>query len=222
MRTRLVFTISIIGVILILVIVHPFLYKLAFRFQIYKLIIANSDIQSIEECWGWYGTGGDLRKPLALDVKMKDGKRLFLSYIYSPSLNAPFYLDLVGESTFFINYYSRKESSYKGSGVVHGIPIELIEQEEGITLNCVDDVVKNYDQIYNFIGTLCKLTTIGGRFNELKNAKPIEFTDENKRNEGYRYRWRIFNVEFSRLPDYHMFHYMNKASDRETRYLHRR
>jgi hypothetical protein len=181
--------------------------------QIEKLVKGNQYIQSINECWGWYGSGGDFFAPVAIDIKMESDKRLFLSFIRSPWLKPPFYLNLIGDSVFSVRF-SVYENGDDG-GIAHGIPIELISQETGIQINSVDDVVNNYNKIYIFINSLTKhrKNTDTVVHNWFKETKPIFFNTQ---------YWHIINSTYDENPDHYIFTLINEMSVYEQRYFHER
>jgi hypothetical protein len=199
MRLKHIIIIIIIGIVVFFVlamfpVILDELYIVTSSGEIEKLIKRNSNIQSINECWGWYGSGGDFFAPIALDIKMEDDKRLFLSFIRSPRLKTPFYLNLIGSSVFSVRFSTYENGNDGGSS--HGIPIKLISQETGIQINSVDDVVNNYDEIYVFINSLAKYRTnndIVG-YNWFKEAKPIFFNTQ---------YWHIINNTYAEDPDHY-------------------
>jgi hypothetical protein len=181
--------------------------------QIEKSMKGNSCIQSINECWGWYGSSGDFFAPIALDIKTEDDKRLFLSFIRSPRLKKPFYLNLIGNSVFSVRFSTYENGNDGGSA--HGIPIGLISQETGIQINSVDDVVNNYDEIYIFINSLTKYrkNTDTVVHNWFKEVKPIFFNTQ---------YWYIINSSCAENPDHYIFTLINEMNVYEQRYFHER
>jgi hypothetical protein len=193
--------------------------KLIQRAYLYKLMMENQCIQSIEERWGWWGSGGDFFSPLAIDIKMKDGKRLFLSFIYFPGLKPPFFLNLIDEKVFFVTTYDINTENF---GISHGIPIGLIMKEMSIRLDSVDDVIKNYDGILAFVSSFVILKDADNRFYESRAINPIAFDEIEKNGFVHKNQWRILTVEYNRVPNYHLFDYINNYRPHEERFFHRR
>jgi hypothetical protein len=127
-------------------------YELNATKEIDKLMERNICIESIKEYWGWYGDSSLVPPiPLALDIKMKNDKRLFLSCIESSFLNGPFNLVMIGENVFNVNV-SKNEDGNPSEG--QRFSIKFIEYKTGIRLKSVGDVVRNYDMIYEFVNSL--------------------------------------------------------------------
>jgi hypothetical protein len=195
------------------IIVLDDVYQFNFSRQIEKMIKRNPCIQSINECHGWHGSGGDFFSPIAMDIRMEGDKRLFLSFIRSPWLKKPFYLNLIGSSVFSVMFSSYENGDDRGAS--HGIPIELIGQETGIQINSVDDVVNNYDKIHIFIDSLTKRRKNSDAVvhNWFKEVKPIFFNTQ---------YWHIINNTYEENPDHYIFNYINEAKFYEQRYFHER
>jgi hypothetical protein len=218
MRINYIIIIIIICIVISLglpmsIIVLDELYTSISSGQIEKLIKINPVVQSVNECRGWYGSAGDFFPPIAVDIKMKNDKRLFLSFIKSPWLKTPFYLNLIGNSVF-----STRFSIYENGddmGISHGIPIKLISQETNIQLNSVDDVINNYDEIYIFINSLSKYrkNADAGVSNWFKETKPIFFNNQ---------YWHIINSTYIENPDHYIFALINEVGVYEQRYFHER
>lgn len=199
-----------------------------FTYQIKKLLRENKEIVSITACWGWGGTGGDLEQPLAIDIKMENGKRLFLSYIRSLNLKTPFYLVLIGESSFKVGYVTN------GFIAVGGIPIDLISQETGIEINSVIDVINNYDKIYSFIDSLTKLKDIN---EQLEDEYQYSSKGSGRGNVGLGWRHEVSTIQYSRIdkeftwfilnvtrndfPDFYAFYDIDEGDEYEVRIIYR-
>jgi hypothetical protein len=200
--------------------------------SIEKLIDRHPNIISVVEHWGfgdddyyWYEI--PFYRWVSLDIKMENGKRLFLSYIRQSNLKAPFHLILIEKSTFEILHFSREETNHWV-----GIPIDFIAKNVGIQLNSVDDVIENYDLIFTFTDSLAKLADIDninvkneiisgleysyslGGYRLINHIQPI-ITDEDK--------WYILNVTYDEVPNAKKFEELAEiAMDRIRRYFHYR
>jgi hypothetical protein len=199
------------------------------------------NIISITRVWG-YGDGDyhwtdiEFYRWLALDIKMENEKRLFLAWIRSSDLRTPFYIELIGKSTFIIDHNERRSAfsitygaSYDDYGFLESIPIDFVAKNINIKLKSVDDVIKNYDLIYNFLNSFTKLEDI---------------EDIDKRNEiaGYwsntklGYKWlrytptikvdnvncRILNVTQDAVPKYYKFERIDIGREWERRHTYYR
>ncbi|GHT80672.1 hypothetical protein FACS1894130_12180 [Spirochaetia bacterium] len=167
--------------------------------QIKKLMDNNIEIQSVDEIWGWDTTGSDFSQSLALDIKLKDNKRLFLGYIRSTNLfpdfgnitllKAPFSVYLVGDNVFtcFELTYS-SDGEHINNTVGHGLPTALLAQQLKIKLETVEDVVKNYDKIYAFVSSFPKY-----RKGWIEDEQPMRiiFTDRWDAEKNYYTSWEI-------------------------------
>ena len=197
-------------------------------------------ITSITEIWGFDGSGGDFNDPVALDIKMDNGKRLFLSYISSSDLKSPFQLHLIEKSTFII-YTGHDKFGYYTS-FSNSIPIDFISRNIQIELNSVEDVIDNYDLILNFTNSLTKLADI----NELldiddryrivdlgfgsegrvglswrKHIKPIK-NEYLYKNEIYEQKFYILNITQDEFPDAYTFYQIENKTEGGERYIHYR
>jgi hypothetical protein len=200
--------------------------------SIEKLIDRHPNIISVVEHWGfedddyyWYEI--QFYRRFSLDIKMENGKRLFLSYIHPSNPKAPFNLYLIGKSTFEILHFSGKETNHWV-----GIPIDFIAINIGVQINSVSDVIENYDLIFNFTDSLTKLADIDdidvkneiisgleysyslGGYRLIKHIQPI-ITGEDK--------WYILNVTYDEVPNAKKFEELAEiAMDRIRRYFHYR
>jgi len=145
-------------------------------YQIEKIINKNDEIQSMTEIWGWRGKGLDFDTPLALDIRFFDGRRLFLAFIESRSfpmpphcnrtpLRAPFDIWLIGDTTFDgVRYiYMSSEPEINSLAGTSSLPIALIARELKIKIDTVEEVIYNYDKIYEFVCSLPLMQTDGVR-----------------------------------------------------------
>jgi hypothetical protein len=207
--------------------------------SIRKLIDKYPNIISVTECWGYgdddYNSSDILFYSwVSLDIKMENEKRLFISNIKSSDLKAPFFIDIVGKSAFAISHaYSNDiaQRDYRES-----FPIDFIANNIGVQLNSVDDVIENYNLIYDFTNSLTKLEDIKKLLtieqeNEIKNrlerglgffwwgrfVQPITAGDD---------KWYILNITQDDDPkDYRFYNFEyieNYTIDRELRYVHYR
>jgi hypothetical protein len=171
-------------------------------------------IQSIEERRGWNGSGGKFIDPLALDIKMEDNKRIFVSYIDSGQLKSPFVLNLINTSTFMFRYECEFTDTHWART---GIPSDYIAKALSIELDSVDDVIKNYESITKFVDSLTKLNDIipddqtvfiydkDGVLSIrgwLKKTKPLVLRKDN-----YFEKLFILNIEGDKFPNF----YTNQA-----------
>ena len=199
--------------------------------SIKKLIDKYPNIISIEERWGYGNNDYNWREigfysSVSLDIKMENEKRLFVSLVRSSSLKAPFYIDLIGKSTFEIAQYSGNQyNRWKG------IPIDFIAKNIDIQLNSVDDVIKNYDLIFSFIDSLTKIEDMDdielknqiisgleyayyiARYGWVKYIQPI-ITDEGE--------WYILNITQDEVPNAHKFMNIVNMKETERGYIHYR
>lgn len=160
-------------------------------YQIEKIINKNGEIQSMTEIWGWRGKGLDFYTPLALDIKFLDGRRLFLAFIKSRSfpepphcnrtpLRAPFDIWLIGDTTFdgaeFAYYPSDSDIERESSSPapISSLPIDLIASELKTKLDTVEEVISNYDKIYEFVCSLPLMQADGVRGENIK----FEYSDK--------------------------------------------
>jgi hypothetical protein len=205
--------------------------------SIKKLIDKYLNIISVTECWGYgdddYNSSDILFYSwVSLDIKMENEKRLFISYIKSSDLKAPFSLALVGKSAFAISHDYRNDIAHDFR---ESLPIDFIANNIGVQLNSVDDIIENYDLIYDFTNSLTKLENIKklltiDQENEIKNYL--------ERGLGF-YWWRkfvqpitvgndkryILNITQDDDPkDYRFYNFngIENYHDRERRYVHSR
>jgi hypothetical protein len=204
------------------------------RNSIKRLIDKYPQIISVTECWGFgdddYNSSDILFNSwVSLDIKMKNEKRIFISYIRSSNLKSPFHINLLGESTFEIQHLS-------GSKTNHwvGFPIDFISKNINVQLKSVDDVIDNYDLIHNFTNSLTKLADIEILLDidqKEKIIKGLEYSyslgsswwrnyiqpiimDEDK--------WYILNITHDEVPNDYKFKEIETATERERRYIHNR
>jgi hypothetical protein len=206
--------------------------------SIKRLIDKYPYIISVTECWGYgyddYNSSDILFYSwVSLDIKMENEKRLFISYIKSSDLKAPFFLNLLGESAFAISYDYRNSIAHEYRD---GLKIDFIADNIGVQLNSVDDVIENYDLIYEFtntfkkLGEIEKILTIDQK-NEIdsllerglgfywwrKYVQPITAGDD---------RWYILNFTQKDDPENYRFYNFKKIEkytiDRERRYVYSR
>jgi hypothetical protein len=170
-------------------------------------------IKSIDERRRWNGSGGDWIDPLALDIKMENDKRIFVSYIKSSQLKAPFILDLINTSTFMVRYECSFTDTYWART---GIPSDYLARAMGINLDSIDDVIENYEGITDFVNSLTKLGDIvtdgrtGFFYNKnnilsikgdwLKKTKPLIF-----RENDYFEKLFILNIEGDKFPNFYTY-----------------
>jgi hypothetical protein len=189
----------------------------------------HPDIISVVEHWGfedddyyWYEI--QFYKWVSLDIKMENGRRLFLSYIHPSNLKAPFYLNLIGKSSFEILHFSGKKTHHEV-----GIPIDFVEKNIGIQLSSVDDVIGNYDLIRCFTDSLTKLADIDDIDVRNRIISDIEHS------YFYSYWWNkyiqpiitdedklyILNITYDEVPNAKRFEKFTQiAVNRERRYFH--
>jgi hypothetical protein len=189
-----------------------------YHFYAKELLEKYDYIETITEIAGWEGNSSELPPPFAFDIKMENGKRVFLSYVESNkeknSIYYPKYVELMG------NY------------VINGrIPIELIVEKTGLDLRTVEDVVVNYDTIYSFVSTMTKLGEINALLS--KNNK----YHVNDYGIGYvggyegKVKSFIYNngdichpllVEMDKYPEFSEIRYINEEISWEIRIVYRR
>jgi hypothetical protein len=196
-----------------------------------KLMTKYPFIQSIEERRRWNGSGGDWIDPLALDIKMSNGRRIFVSYISSDQLRSPFIIDLVDTSTFIVRYECEATDTYWART---GIPSEYIAKALLINVDSIDDVIVNYDKIKNFVDSLTKLRDIvpNGQitfyYNKndlldfygsgwLKRTKPLVLKKDNDFEKLF-----ILNIEGNKFPNFYTNQEIIIKDWREYNYLHQR
>jgi hypothetical protein len=185
-------------------------------------------IQSIEERRKWNGSGEDWNDPLALDIKMDNNKRIFVSYIKSSQLKTPFIVDLINTSTFKLRYECQFTDTYWART---GIPSDYIAKALAIKLDSIDDVIENYDTINNFIESLTKLSdiipddeivfyhneddTISINSEWIEKTKPLVF-----RKDDYFEKLFILNIEWDKFPDFYTNKTILTKDRREHNYFH--
>jgi len=207
--------------------------------NIKNLINKYPFIISITEDWDFYRSG-DFNDPVALDIKMEGGKRLFISHIRSSDLKSPFYLVLIEKSTFITHIWQDKFNRF--DGISNSIPIDFISRNIQIELNSVEDVIENYDSIFNFTNSLTKLADINelldiddryriyntsygkrGRYGlSWRNyVKPIK-NEFLYKNEIYEQEYFILNITQDEFPDTYDFYVIENENGRQQRYTHYR
>jgi hypothetical protein len=180
-------------------------YRYEVSREIDELIENNKFILSVEEIWEWDGNSKLFPPiPYALDIRMENDKRIFLSWVKSMHLKAPFYLAMI-ESNVFNVHVSRDEDGRFGGG--ERIPIELIAQEAKIQLKSVDDVIKNYDVLLIFMDSfttwdsyICYKEQTASNISWIQYVKPILFKGK---------YWRIINT--TQDPDEDVLRKMNDS-----------
>ncbi|GHT80685.1 hypothetical protein FACS1894130_12210 [Spirochaetia bacterium] len=185
----------------------------------------NKNIQSVTE-WRDWGTGGDFKEPFTLDIKMNDGKRIFIDNIQSVFLSPPFSILLIGESAFKI----RGEPIADGTGSITGgrsLPFSLINQICKVKINSVDDIVKNYDEIYEFVNSCTKLSDIKDSIEitqEKDNFRSIELIKKTKTivDESNKYNWFILTISLNEFPNYYLFKDINEGYENSRSKVHER
>jgi hypothetical protein len=191
--------------------------------SIKSLMDKYPNIISVTRVWG-YGdddytcSDREFYRWLALDIKMENEKRLFLAWIRSSDLNAPFYIELIGKSTFIIQHNTRKSSfainywTRNNIYIFQSIPIDFVAKNINIPLNSVEDVIENYDIIYNFLNSFTKIEDIEDIDKRHEIAKYWSNTD-------LAYKWvtdvqpikvdnidyRILNVTQDAVPNFRKF-----------------
>jgi len=198
------------------------------------------NIISITRIWG-YGDDDyicsdiEFYRWLALDIKMENEKRLFLAWIRSSDLKAPFYIELIGKSAFIIRHNTSKSSFAINYWTRHNIyifksiPIDFVSKNIGIPLNSVDDVIKNYDLIYNFLNSFTKLediedidkrNDIAGYWPDTELAnKWLEYAREIKVDNA---DCSILNVTQDVVPKYYKFERIDIGRELERRHTYYR
>jgi hypothetical protein len=104
----------------------------------------NPEVQIVEIYEFWW------TNYLGLHISFHDGRQLYLSNVRS-DLKAPFRVAKVGEY-IFCSYFQLSDGSYNWNN--NTVPIGLIGQELGLSLNTVHDVIKHYDTIYSYMLSL--------------------------------------------------------------------
>jgi hypothetical protein len=194
-------------------------------------------IISITEAWGFEDddyiyTDRAFYRWLALDIKMENEKRLFLACICSSDLKAPFYLELIGKSSFAIANFTTTKSSFALNYWREynlSLPIDFIAKNIDIPLNSVDDVIENYDLIYNFTNSFTKLENIEidtrneiiSKYSEypklggvwIKFVKPVKIGNDD---------CYILNVTRDAAPKYYNFLRIDNKKGWEQRYTYYR
>jgi hypothetical protein len=202
--------------------------------SIERLIDKYPQIISITECWGF---GDDdynssdmfFYSWVSLDIKMEDEKRIFLSYIRSSNLKVPFHINLVSDSTFEINHFSKGKINHWV-----GFPIDFIAKNINMQIKSVDDVIEYYDIIYSFTNSLTKLSDIENLLdNEQKDiiikgleysyslgigwwrsfVQPIIIDDD---------KWYILNISEDEIPNNYKLNEINNMHERERRNIYYR
>jgi hypothetical protein len=188
-----------------------------YHYYIKGLIAKYDYIESIEEIIGWGGNSSDLPTPSAFDIKMENGRRLFLSYVEINEKTGknyyPYYLDLIG------NF------------VIYGrIPIDLIAKETGLDLETVEDIIVHYDTIYSFINTMTKLSEINEELSEGNKYHISPYGGGGYVGDEYREKvksfasgdWRPLLVEIDKYPEVYKMEDIDENIPRETRRVYRR
>jgi hypothetical protein len=167
----------------------------------------------VEEIWEWDGNSSIFPPiPYALDIRMENDKRIFLSWIKSIHLKAPFYLAMIDNNVFRVRV-SKDEDGRSGGG--ERIPIKLIAQKANVQLKSVDDVVKNYDVLSEFMDSFttwgsytCYKEQTASNISWVQYIKPILFKGQ---------YWRIINT--TQGPDKDVLNKMNNSKIGK-RYIH--
>jgi hypothetical protein len=172
-----------------------------------------------DDDWEWFEA--PFYSKVSLDIKMEGGKRLFIAFIHSSDLQAPFLLYLIGRSTFEVVQTSFGRRG--GNTYWYGLPIHFVEKNIDIQLNSVEDVIENYDLILNFTDSLTFLVDIDDidirnqmireMHQYLKYIRPIIVDGE---------KWYILNITQDVLPNHVRFYRIENMNERERSYIHYR
>jgi hypothetical protein len=189
----------------ILLSISTVFYKIVVSRGIDRLIENNKCIVSVEEIWEW-DENSKLFPPIpyALDIKMENDKRIFLSWINSMHLKAPFYIAMI-DNNVYRAHASRDVSGKFGGG--NRIPIKLIGEGIKIQLKSVDDVIKNYDVLSTFMNSFITWDSYinhkeqsASNVSWIQYGKPVLFKGQ---------YWRIINT--TQDPDEDMLRKMDDS-----------
>ena len=198
--------------------------------NIKKILKGYPSVISITKIYGFGYKSEIFKDPFALDIKMENGKRLFIAFIRSSGLKPPFVIYLAGKSKFDVQVWGGTD---KGWWVRSGIPVDFLSRNIKTELKSVEDLIKNYDLIINFTNSLTKLADI----NELLDIKDrYEIITNNGETHGkvgagwrnYKYinpikdddnEWFILNITQDEFPE--AFTFLDEKKW-EQRYIHYR
>jgi hypothetical protein len=112
-----------------------------------KIIKDNPEVQRVGIINGWRGSDYDT---LAFDIIFHDGKRLMLSFV--KSRNEIFILNRIGEYSFDVYFVEKTHGAY--FGYTDNLSTVILTQEIGIPLKNINNIIKNYNEIYTYVNSL--------------------------------------------------------------------